>query len=129
LRKLDEDMLVKPIALIGSGELTVTITGKGIGGRNQEMLLALLNDLMNKKIKNQFLVLGVNLDGIEGNSKAMGALIDNQVYSDIIKNHLNLESYLVENDSNSFFQKVKTQIITGPTGVNVNDILLIFTQK
>jgi glycerate 2-kinase len=129
LRKLDEDMLVKPIALIGSGELTVTITGKGIGGRNQEMLLALLNDLMNKKIKNQFLVLGVNLDGIEGNSKAMGALIDNQVYSDIIKNHLNLESYLVENDSNSFFQKIKTQIITGPTGVNVNDILLIFTQK
>ena len=129
MRKLDEDKLIKPNALIGSGELTVTITGKGKGGRNQEMLLALLIDLMNKKIKNQFLVLGVNLDGIEGNSKAMGALIDNQVYNEFIKNHLNLESYLVENDSNSFFQKVKTQIITGPTGVNVNDIILIFTQK
>ena len=128
-RKLDEDMLVKPNALIGSGELTVTIKGKGKGGRNQEMLLALLNDLLNEKIKNHFLVLGVNLDGIEGNSKAMGALIDNQVYSEIIKNQLNLKSYLVENDSNSFFQKVKTQIITGPIGVNVNDILLIFTQK
>ena len=59
----------------------------------------------------------------------MGALIDNQVCSEIIKKNLNLESYLAENDSNSFFQEVKTQIITGPTGVNVNDIILLFTQK
>ena len=129
LRKLEGDTLIKPNALIGSGELTVTITGKGKGGRNQEMLLALLNALIYEKIKNKFLILGLNLDGIEGNSKAMGAIIDNQVYRDVINNHLNLESYLVDNDSNSFFQKVKTQIITGPTGVNVNDILLIFTQK
>ncbi len=129
MRKLEEDTLVKSNALIGSGELTVTITGQGKGGRNQEMLLALLNSLLNEKIKHQFLVLGVNLDGIEGNSKAMGALIDNQVYRDMIQNHLNLESYLVENNSSSFFQKIKTQIITGPTGVNVNDIILIFTQK
>ena len=93
------------------------------------MLLSLLNDLINEKIENQFLVLGANLDGIEGNSKAMGALIDNQVYNKIIKNRIELDPYLINNDSNSFFQKVKTQIITGPTGVNVNDILLIFTQK
>ena len=129
MRKLDEKKQVKTNVLIGSGELTVTITGKGKGGRNQEMLLSLLNDLINEKIENQFLVLGANLDGIEGNSKAMGALIDNQVYNKIIKNRIELDPYLINNDSNSFFQKVKTQIITGPTGVNVNDILLIFTQK
>ena len=129
MRKLDEDRLIKPNALIGSGELTVTITGKGKGGRNQEMLLSILNALLNGNLKKHFLVLGVNLDGIEGNSKAMGALIDNQVCSEIIKKNLNLESYLAENDSNSFFQEVKTQIITGPTGVNVNDIILLFTQK
>ena len=129
IRKLDEIKQVKSNVLLGSGELTVTITGRGKGGRNQEMLLALLNTLRNETLKNRFLVLGANLDGIEGNSKAMGAIIDNQVYYDVIKNHLDLDSYLINNDSNSFFQIVKTQIITGPTGVNVNDILLIFIQK
>ncbi|MBD3197392.1 MAG: DUF4147 domain-containing protein [Candidatus Lokiarchaeota archaeon] len=113
------------IALIGSGELTVTITGKGIGGRNQEMLVSLLNNFKNNSYKNPFVVIGANLDGIEGNSEAMGALIDNKVLEFVKRNQIDLNKYLNRNDSNSFFKKVATEIVTGPTGCNVNDLVLI----
>ncbi|MFW9952600.1 MAG: glycerate kinase [Candidatus Thorarchaeota archaeon] len=112
-------------ALIGTGELTVTIRGKGIGGRNQEMLLSFLNIIKDKKFDYNFLIIGANLDGIEGNSKAMGALIDNYVLSKMISNNLNPEGYLFNNDSNSFFKALRTEIVSGPTGCNVNDLILI----
>lgn len=115
-------------ALIGTGELTVTIKGKGIGGRNQEMLLGFLDFIKEREIPYEFLIMGANLDGIEGNSEAMGALIDNYVLYQINKKEIDLRNYLENNDSNSFFKLVETEIITGPTGCNVNDLLIILLQ-
>ncbi len=112
-------------ALIGTGELTVTIRGKGIGGRNQEMLLSFLKHVKSKKIDYNFLIISVNLDGIEGNSKAMGALIDNSVIEQVISKNMDPEKFLSNNDSNSFFKKLGNEIISGPTGCNVNDLILI----
>jgi len=125
LRPYIEKSKNQKVALIGTGELTVTIKGKGIGGRNQEMLLNFLNDIKNKNVDYNILIIGVNLDGIEGNSKAMGALVDNVLLTQIIKNKISLESYLKNNDSNSLFKMVNSEIITGATGINVNDLLLI----
>lgn len=125
LRPYVEKSKNQKVALIGTGELTVTIKGKGIGGRNQEMLLTFLNNIKNKNIDYNILIIGVNLDGIEGNSKAMGALVDNVLLTQIIKNKINLESYLKNNDSNSFFKMLNSEIITEATGINVNDLLLI----
>jgi len=116
------------IALIGTGELTVTIKGKGVGGRNQEMLLSFLDNVKNKEIDYNFLIIGANLDGIEGNSKAMGALIDNVSLNQINYEKIKTKSYLENNDSNSFFKLLKSEIITGPTGINVNDLLLILIE-
>lgn len=116
----------KKLALIGSGELTVTIRGNGIGGRNQEMVLSLLNIIKKKDLSTNLLVLGVNLDGIEGNSKAMGAFIDNIVINKV--KNTDLEHYLKNNDSNSFFKKVGTELITGQTGCNVNDVILVLLE-
>jgi len=113
------------IALIGTGELTVTIRGSGIGGRNQEMLLSFLNFVKDKKLNYDFLIIAVNLDGIEGNSKAMGALIDNYALNKMISKNISPEKFLANNDSNSFFKKLRTEIITGPTGCNANDLILI----
>ncbi|MFX1276691.1 MAG: glycerate kinase [Promethearchaeota archaeon] len=113
------------LALIGSGELTVTLKGDGIGGRNQEMLLSFLQSIKNKKINCDFIVISVNLDGIEGNSKAMGAMVDNYILKQVIEKKYNPEEYLSMNDSNTFFNLVGSEIITGPTGCNVNDFLLI----
>ena len=125
LQDLAEKSKKQKVALIGTGELTVTIKGKGIGGRNQEMLLNFLNHVKDKKIDYNFLIIGVNLDGIEGNSMAMGALVDDVLLTQIIKNKTNFESYLKNNDSNSFFKMLNSEIITGATGINVNDLLLI----
>jgi len=116
------------LALIGTGELTVTIKGKGVGGRNQEMLLSFLDNVKNKEIECNFLIIGANLDGIEGNSKAMGALIDNVSLNQINNEKIKTKSYLENNDSNSFFKLLKSEIITGPTGINVNDLLLILLE-
>jgi glycerate-2-kinase len=116
------------LALIGAGELTVTIKGKGVGGRNQEMLLSFLDNVKNKEINYNFLIIGANLDGIEGNSKAMGALIDNISLNQINNEKIKTKSYLENNDSNSFFKLLKSEIITEPTGVNVNDLLLILIE-
>ncbi len=115
-------------ALIGTGELTVTIKGKGIGGRNQEMLLGFLDVIKERELPFDFLIMGANLDGIEGNSEAMGALIDNFVLTQIKKNNINISNYLENNNSNSFFKLVETEIVTGPTGCNVNDLLIILLQ-
>lgn len=116
---------LKEIAMIGTGELTVTIQGKGIGGRNQEMLLSLLNEIKALKKDLNYMILAANLDGIEGNSSAMGALIDNFTLSIVEKEHIDIEQYLNNNDSNSFFKRVRSEILTGPTGCNVNDLILI----
>jgi glycerate-2-kinase len=115
----------KRLALIGTGELTVTIKGKGIGGRNQEMLLGFLECVKKKTIEKDFLILGANLDGIEGNSNALGALIDNSILKKVQELNIHTEKYLRNNDSNSFFRLVNADIISGPTGCNVNDIIFI----
>ncbi|MFW9952640.1 MAG: glycerate kinase [Candidatus Thorarchaeota archaeon] len=125
LLELGEKSKKKKFALIGTGELTVTIKGNGIGGRNQEMLLSFLKNVKYKKIDYNFLIIGVNLDGIEGNSKAMGAFVDNAVLHQLDKVKIDIESYLKNNDSNSFFKLLNSEIITGATGINVNDLLLI----
>ncbi|NVM38617.1 MAG: glycerate kinase [Candidatus Lokiarchaeota archaeon] len=113
------------LALIGTGELTVTIRGNGVGGRNQEMLLGFLNYVKDKKINYNFLIIGANLDGIEGNSEAMGALVDNYVLEQIISTNIDLEKFLENNNSNGFFKQLGVELITGPTGCNVNDLVLI----
>ena len=117
------------MALIGTGELTVTIKGKGIGGRNQEMLLSFLDFAKNETVNNNFLIIAVNLDGIEGNSTAMGALIDNHILIRVVNNNINIKKYLNGNDSNSFFKLFEGEIITGPTGCNVNDLIIILLLK
>lgn len=125
----DFENLQKSIALVGSGELTVTIKGAGIGGRNQEMLLSFLDFVNGKDFEDNFLVIGANLDGIEGNSKAMGAVVDNFTLKQIATRKLNTKEYLDNNDSNSFFKIINSEIITGPTGCNVNDLILILILK
>jgi glycerate-2-kinase len=127
-RKDRENKSKKRKSLIGSGELTVTIQGEGIGGRNQEMLLSFLNYIKDRSIDFTFLIVGANLDGIEGNSGAMGALIDNFAVNQAKNSQLNLEKYLRNNNSNSLFKKLGTELITGPTGCNVNDIVIILLE-
>ncbi len=111
----------KPIALIAGGETVVTLHGNGIGGRNQELLLSALRVIN----YNRYVMASISTDGIEGNSDAAGAIIDNSTTLKSIKNNLNIERYLSNNDSNTFFKILEDIIYTGPTGTNLNDIVII----
>jgi glycerate-2-kinase len=59
----------------------------------------------------------------------MGAMIDNFTLFSIINEKINPKEFLKNNDSNSFFKLMKCEIITGATGCNVNDLILILIDK
>ncbi|MFI5422105.1 MAG: glycerate kinase, partial [Nitrososphaerales archaeon] len=110
----------KPVALVWGGETTVTIRGSGKGGRNQEEALAALNFL---KERFAITIAFIGTDGVEGFKDAAGAIIDSNSRKLVEKMRVEIENYLSNNDSNSFFKSLKTGlIVTGLTGTNVNDI-------
>ena len=112
----------KPAGIIAGGETTVTVTGKGLGGRNQEIALAAaqkLNDM------NGVVVASLSTDGVDGPTDAAGAIADGKTLVRAAKMGLTPEEYLAENDSYHFFSKLGDLIFTGPTGTNVNDVSVI----
>ncbi len=109
----------KRSALIFGGEPTVTVKGKGKGGRNQELMLSMIEYLNGKNIT----VASVNTDGIDF-SEVAGAIIDGTSFKRATELKLNIKEYLKNNDSFHFFEKLKDHIITGYTGTNVGDIII-----
>ena len=114
--------LKKPACIISGGETTVTIKGKGLGGRNQEFVLAAALDLDGW---NEVVVLSGGTDGTDGPTDAAGAIADGRTVSRAQALGLNPEHYLDENDSYHFFQKLEDLLITGPTFTNVMDLRLV----
>jgi len=109
----------KPAGIVAGGETTVTVTGKGSGGRNQELALAAALRLGGT---DGIVVASVSTDGIDGPTDAAGAIVDGRTLTRAKKVGLTPEEYLAENDSYNFFLKLGDLILTGPTGTNVNDI-------
>lgn len=104
-----------------SGELTVTIRGNGVGGRNQEMLLAATTSIPKSL---SMVILSVGMDGIEGNSPAAGAIVDNKTLTRGRTLKLDPEAFLAQNDSYHYFEQLTDAVITGLTGTNVNDLTI-----
>lgn len=114
-----------PVCLLFGGETTVTVRGQGKGGRNQEMCLAALKEIRNRK---GLLFLSAGTDGIDGNSHAAGAMVDHQSYERVLELGLNMDDYLNRSDSNGLFEQTGDLIITGPTGTNVMDITMLYIE-
>ena len=112
----------KPAGIIAGGETTVTVTGKGLGGRNQEIALAAVRNL---KSMNGVVVASLSTDGVDGPTDAAGAIVDGKTLDRAAKMGLTPEEYLAKNDSYHFFSKLGDLIFTGPTGTNVNDVSVI----
>jgi glycerate-2-kinase len=115
--------LATPAAVIVGGETTVKVTGKGIGGRNQEIALSAAIKL--KESRSGVVVASVGTDGIDGPTDAAGAIIDASTSKRAGGFGLNPQQFLSDNDSYRFFQRLGDLIFTGQTGTNVNDISLI----
>jgi len=115
-----EDMIARPACLLFGGETTVTVRGSGKGGRNQELVLAVLRAL--KNVKQPYFFLGCGTDGTDGPTDAAGAFISPEIYRAARAAKLSPRAYLQNNDSYHFFEQVGGLIKTGPTGTNVMDI-------
>jgi len=109
------------VAYVLGGETTVTVRGSGVGGRNQELALASAFKLDGI---DSCLVVSVGSDGIDGVSEAAGALADGTTLKRARELGLDPLAYLSNNDSYTFFSKLGDVIITGPTGNNLNDVIL-----
>ena len=110
------------IALIMTGETIVHVKGKGLGGRNQEMVFSQIRNLKGMK---DVVMMSLGSDGTDGPTDAAGGYIDGSSYDALISKGLDYEKILEENDSYHGLQALDSLIITGPTGTNVNDISII----
>jgi glycerate 2-kinase len=110
-----------PAAIVAGGETTVTVHGKGLGGRNQELVLSAALSIRGLS---RVLVASIGTDGMDGPTNAAGAIADGSTVERGLRRGLDADTYLRENDSHEFFKKLEDLIITGPTGTNVNDILI-----
>lgn len=113
--------LKKPVCLLMGGETTVTITGDGLGGRNQEFALTAALQLQQGE---QIVILSAGTDGTDGPTDAAGAMIDADTVARARGKGLDAALFLNNNDSYHFFRQAGGHIITGPTRTNVMDIML-----
>lgn len=112
----------RPFLLAAGGETTVTLHGKGKGGRNLEFALACVQEL--KGLENVRLIT-LATDGEDGTTGAAGAAVTGQTWEEARRKGLEPQAYLAQNDSYTFFRQLDRLIITGPTGTNVNDLVLL----
>ena len=111
-----------PMCFITGGETTVTLKGKGKGGRNQEFSLAAALDITGLS---DVVVLSAGTDGTDGPTDAAGAIADGETVKRAIAAGLKPRAALDGNDAYPFFERLGDLIITGPTRTNVMDVRLV----
>ena len=111
-----------PVALISGGECTVTVRGKGRGGRCVEFLLSLAIDL---QAAEDVYALACDTDGIDGSEDNAGAFLTPDALGRAAAKKLRADRLLDDNDGYSFFAALKGLVVTGPTRTNVNDYRVI----
>ena len=112
----------QPCVLLSGGETTVTLRGKGRGGRNVEFLLSLVLTLNGAA---DIYALAGDTDGVDGTDDIAGAFISPDTLARARAAGLDAARYLENNDAHSFFEALGDSIVTGPTRTNVNDFRAI----
>ena len=112
----------RPCVLLSGGETTVTVRGRGKGGRNAEFLLAFA--LAIEGIDG-ITALAADTDGIDGSEDNAGAVADGNSAARMRAAGIDPRAALASNDAWSAFHAVGDLLVTGPTGTNVNDFRAI----
>jgi glycerate 2-kinase len=110
-----------PACIITGGETTVTLRGDGLGGRNQEFVLAAAIDIAGLP---GTVIFSAGTDGTDGPTEAAGAIAD----GDTLRRNPDARAFLERNDSYRYFQSLDDLVITGPTHTNVMDVRLILME-
>lgn len=115
----------KPMAFIAGGETVVHLTGRGLGGRNQELALGaapLIDGLEN------CCVFSVGSDGTDGPTEAAGGYVDGNTVKKLCAKGIDITWVFSENDSYHALKETGGLLITGPTGTNVNDVAVVLVR-
>jgi len=107
-----------PVCVITGGETTVRLRGEGLGGRNQEFVLAAAIEIAGLR---DVVVFSAGTDGTDGPTDAAGAVAD----GDTCRRRQDGRAHLDRNDSYRFFQPLGDLVMTGPTNTNVMDVRLL----
>jgi hydroxypyruvate reductase len=115
----------KPVVLLSGGETTVTLRGKGRGGRNAEFLLSLAIAIDGLE---GVTALAADTDGIDGSEDNAGAFVDGTSAQRMRRAGIDPLAALADNDAYTAFSAIGDLLVTGPTGTNVNDFRAILVR-
>jgi glycerate 2-kinase len=110
-----------PVCLISGGEVTVKVTNGGVGGRNQQFALACAEKIAGEKMT----ALSAGTDGVDGNSRAAGAVVDGTTIERARARGLDVAAALGKFDAYPLLRDLGDAIETGPTGNNLRDLRLV----
>jgi hydroxypyruvate reductase len=123
---LKHQLIEAPVCVLAGGETTVTVSGSGKGGRNQEFALAAALEIAGLV---NVLILSAGTDGTDGPTDAAGAIAAGDTVGRAQALGLDARDYLARNDSYPFFEALDDLVKTGPTGTNVMDIQIMLVQR
>ena len=116
----------KSIAFIAGGETVVHLTGKGKGGRNQEIALSaspFIDGCRNTCI------FSFGSDGTDGPTDAAGGIVTGDTAAQLREKNIDVAKVLKDNDAYNALKVIDSLIMTGPTGTNVNDLTVILIKR
>lgn len=114
----------RKMAVIAGGETVVHLTGNGLGGRNQELVLAAAEGISGLRA----CVFSLGSDGTDGPTDAAGAFVDGETSGVLRQQGVVISDVLQNNDAYHALEKCDGLIITGPTGTNVNDLSVVLIE-
>jgi len=124
--RVGHEIVTPPAVLLSGGETTVTVQGKGRGGRNSEFLLALAAALAKDPGgPGHIAALACDTDGIDGTEDNAGAIVYPNTIARAAAGGLAIKQALAQNDGYGFFAALGDLVVTGPTLTNVNDFRAI----
>lgn len=112
----------RPCAVILGGETVVQVKGKGLGGRNQELALSAARGIEGL---DNVIIASAATDGTDGPTDAAGGIVDGETMVRLREKGINVEEMLSSNDSYHALESVGDLLNTGPTGTNVNDLIIL----
>ncbi|MBR2288090.1 MAG: glycerate kinase [Clostridia bacterium] len=113
-------------AWVLGGETTVHVTGNGLGGRNQELALSAAREIAGVP---GVCLLSVGSDGTDGPTDAAGGIVDGTTYASLLDKGISWERAMAEHDSYHALEVAHALVRTGPTGTNVNDLVLLLREE
>lgn len=116
----------KSLAFIAGGETVVHLTGKGKGGRNQELALSAAEGLAECR---DTAVFSIGSDGTDGPTDAAGGYVDHTTKTVLKEQGVDIYQVLSDNDAYHALEKSNGLVITGATGTNVNDVAVLLIKR